>query len=290
MTHDKTEPADTVLDTHESDSWVVELANAMRHTERRAEARMRITLNCSLSDGKPTLYLPPEMASLQPQSLRYLQSFARHQKFKMVEDRRRMKIRPVIEQRNKQPPAMARGLGELLRQTGLPGSARTLSKPHRLGADSPHINVHNLIKMAAYAAPRSKRVVVSPNRSTRAALGNNTQPITGFACKLLSASATTVLSHFNSESFRSIGYSTGKQYVMHVFLAGGSLLEPQLWTNLPALSQTDFRFHLYRSPNPNRNFGLLYNTFYLDLETEMNPWWIDSAAQPLMDTHKTATG
>jgi len=262
----------------------------MRQTDRRAESRTRITLNCSLGDGKPTLYLPPEMASLQPQSLRYLQSFARHQNFKMVEDRRRMKVRPIIEQRNKRPPVLVRGLRELLRQTGLPGTARNLSEPHRLAADNPHISVYNLIKMAAYAAPRSKRVEVSPNRTTCAALGGSTQPIAGFACKLLSASATTVLSHFNSESLRCIGYSTGKQYVMHVFLAGGSLSKPQLWTNLPTLSQTDFRFHLYRSPNSSQNFGLFYTTYYLDLEGSMNPWWIDSATRPHLDTHRSATG
>ncbi|MEE9321212.1 MAG: hypothetical protein V3U76_12255 [Granulosicoccus sp.] len=290
MTNDQIKPGDTLSDTHESDSWVVELASAMRQTDRRAEARIRTTLNCSMSDGRPTLYVPPEMASLQPQSLRYLQSFARAQNFRMIEDRRRMKIRPVIEQRSKRPPAWVRGIGELLRQTGLPGLTRTMSEPHRLAADSPHISVQDLIEMAAYAAPRSKRVVILPNRSVSTTLGNNTQPITGFACKLLSAGATTVLSHFNSDSFRSIGYSTGKQYVMHVFLAGGSLPESQLWTSLQALSQTNFRFHLYRNPNPTRNFGLFYNTFYLDLESGMNPWWIESTPQLPLDSHKSAIG
>jgi hypothetical protein len=230
------------------------------------------------------------MAELQPESLRYLHVFAKINDLKLVEDRRKVEIQPIIEQRNRKPPMIARGLALLLQQTGIPGSPRTLSTPHRLNADSPHIPITKLIKMAAVSARKSKRVVVLPNRMIVNVLNNDTQPISGFACKLISADNNSILSHFDSPSFRAIGYSAGRQYIMHVCLGGGPMNNPTLWTHLHTLTRTDFRFQLFPGQAQQDDFGLFYATFYFNLAEAPLPWWLEKSSiadtnRTLLDTH-----
>ena len=277
MATQQTEPDSPIKSAASEKMWVQSLADAIQKTDQTAESRMRTMLVCDIKSNKPALFVPPDMAELQPSSLRYLHAFARSNDLKLVEDRRRVEVQPIIEQRDRKPPMIALGLSMLLNQTGAPGAIRTLSEPHRLNADSQHIGIAKLIDMAAFAASKSKRVVVLPNRMIVNVSDNDTQPISGFACKLISADTTTVLSHFDSSKFRAIGYSAGSQYVMHVCLAGGPLKNPTLWAHLHTLTRTDFRFQLFPSRKPANDFGLFYATFYLDMAESPTPWWIDSA-------------
>ena len=233
-----------------SKMWVQSVADTIRKTDSTAESRMRTMIVCDKKWNKLALYVPPDMAELQPGSLRYLHAFARSHDLKLIEDRRRIEVQPIVEKRDRKPPMIALGLSMLLNQTGAPGGIRTLSEPHRLNADSPHIGIAKLINMAAFAAPKSKRVVVLPNSMIVNISDNDTQPISGFACKLISADTTTVLSHFDSSYFRAIGYSTGNQYVMHVCLAGGPLKNQCLWAHHHTLTRTNFRFQLFPSRKP----------------------------------------
>jgi len=260
--------------------WVQSIADVIRKTDQSAESRMRTMLVCDIKSNKPALYVPPDMAELQPRSLRYLHAFARLHNLTLIEDRRRVEVQPIIEQRDLKPPMIALGLSMLLNQTGAPGAIRTLSNPHRLNADSPHIGIAKLIDMAAFAAPKSKRVVVAPNRMIVNVSDNDTHPISGFACKLSTADTNTVLSHFDSPNFRALGYSAGSQYVMHICLAGGPMKDPSLWAHLHTLTRTDFRFELFPGRKPANDFGLFYATFYLDMAQSPTPWWIESASEP----------
>jgi len=260
-------------------SWVYSLASVIRRTGDIEESRMKTVLSCDLTSSKPGLYVPPDMAELQPQSLRYLQMFAKVNELRLVEDRRRVEVQPIVENRDRKPPTIALGLSMLLKQTGLPGKARSLSSPHRLNADSPHIGITRLIEMAEFSADQSKRVVMLPNKFIVDVLDNDTQPISAYACKLSSANSTTVLSHFDSPYFRAIGYSAGEQYVVHACLAGGPLHSPRLWTHLHTLSRTDFRFQLFPAKKAAHDFGLFYATFYFDLKSPPAPWWIDNVAE-----------
>lgn len=235
---------------------------------------MRTMISCDVRSGKPSIYVPPDMAELQPRSLRYLHVFARRHDLQLVEDRRRVAIQPVHEKRGRSEPALAKALGELLRQLGMPGNARSQSNPHRLSADSQHISISRLIRMAAFAAPKAKAVQVEPNRPLTEVLDNSDKPINAYGCKLVSADANTVLSHFESPHFRAIGYSAGKQYIMHVCMAGGPLSDPEMWANFHTLTRSDFQFQLFNAHNPKNDLGLFYATFYLDVSNAPAPWWL----------------
>ncbi len=264
-------------------SWVQSLANIIKRTDHSAESGMRTMLYCDIQSSKPALFVPPDMAELQPQSLRYLHAFSQANDLKLIEDRRRVMIQPIIEQREQKPPMIAAGLSMLLKQTGMPGNAKALSCPHRLNADSPHIGISRLIEMAAFATPNSKRIVVLPNRMIVNILDNDTHPISAYGCKLISADTTTILSHFDSPNFRAIGYSAGNQYVLHICLAGGPLTNPTLWTHLRTLTRTDFRFQLLPNQTSINDFGLFYATFYMDMADSDAPWWLST--EP--DTHQS---
>ncbi|NND91647.1 MAG: hypothetical protein HKN42_12370 [Granulosicoccus sp.] len=271
--------AETLDDLEQPVTWVQTLSEVIGKTDSAAESRMHTVLSCDIKAHKPALFLPPDMAELQPRSLRYLHAFAKANDLRLIEDRRRVEIQPVIEQRDRKPPMIALGLSTLLQQTGLPGAPRPLSTPHRLNADSPHIGIARLIKMAAFSAPESKRVVVLPNQMMINVLNDDTQPITGYACRLITADTTSILSHFDSPNFRAIGYSAGHQYVMHVCLAGGPLQSSTLWSHLHTLTRTDFRFQLFPGRQAIDDFGLFYATFYLNLSETPSPWWLEDSAQ-----------
>jgi len=256
------------------EQWVVPLAKRIAQTHDSPETRMRTMISCDVRSGKPSLFVPPDMAELQPRSLRYLHAFARLNDLQLVEDRRRVAIQPVHEQRGRNQSALAKGLGELLQQLGMPGRGRTLSSPHRLSADSQHVNISRLIRMAAFAAPHAKAVKVEPNRHLSEVLDNSSDPINAFACKLVSADTSTILSHFDAPHFRAIGYSAGKQYIMHLCVAGGPITSPKLWAHFHTLTRSDFQFQLFNAQSPKNDIGLFYATFYLDLSGAPAPWWL----------------
>ena len=284
------------MDTHKSESnqsdetvgkWIHSLAKIIQVTDGRAESTLRTILSCDIRDDQPSLFVPPDMATLQPNSLRFLRTFSRQHAFKLIEDRRQVEIQPIVEQRDQSFPPICTGLSALLKQTGMPGDARSPSHPHRLNPDSVHISVQRLINMAASASSKSKKVVVLPKSSISDALDNNTVPITAYACKIQTDDLTSILSHFDSPTFRAIGYSAGSQYVMHVFLAGGPLRNPQLWAPIKTLTGTDFRFQLYPGSRPEFDFGIFYSTFYFDLTADPKPWWLSGQTGDDLDIHKS---
>jgi len=284
--------------------WTTRLANVMSHTHDEIGARLHTTLSCGVRDGRPVLYLPPEMGALQPRSLTYLRAFSRRHGFGLIEDRRKVDVRPIVEQRDRTPSGLALGISLLLKQTGMPGSACTLSDPHRLAADSPHIALDELVRIAARARVRSKRVVMLPNRMIAEATGQDTHPVVGRACRVETAETSTVLSQFESPAFRCIGHSTGRQYVVHVFLAGGLGGSPELWTRLHTLARIGFRFRLFPGERPAHDFGLFHTTYHYDVaHGERSPWWLanaggespgsrgdESASEPEMAAHPRAGG
>ena len=236
----------------------------MHRSRGELGSRLHTTLSCNVRNERPVLFLPPEMGSLQPRSLAYLRAFARRHGFGLIEDRRHVDVQPIVERRDGTPSELALGISLLLKQTGMPGGARTLSNPHRLASDGVHVELDELVRMAARVRERSKRVVLLPNRMIAGATGSDTHPIVARACRVGTADAATVLSQFESPSFRCVGYSTGRQYVMHVFLAGGLAGAPELWTRLHTLTHTDFRFRLFPGERPAHDFGLLHATFHYD--------------------------
>jgi hypothetical protein len=254
-------------------SWVHDVAAVIRKTPDTAESRMKTVLNCDIAAKKPALFVPADMAELQPRNLRYLHAFAKANNMTLIEDRRRVEIDRQSERRNRKTPMIAVGLSMLLKQTGMPGTARSLSSPHRLNPGNPHVGIAQLIQMAAYSTAKSKRIVILPNRMMVDVLDNDTQPIAGYACNLVSNEISTVLSHFDSTKFKAIGYSAGDQYIIHVCLAGGTIKAPALWTHLHTLSRTSFKFQLFPGSTAASDFGLMFATFYMDLANAPHPWW-----------------
>jgi len=268
--------------------WIQSLAKIIRVTDGRGESSLRTVVSFDANEEQPSLFVPPDMATLQPHTLRYLRTFARQHAFKLIEDRRQVEIQPIVEQREQSEPQIALGLGKLLKQTGMPGQIRTLSQPHRLNPDSVHISIQRLINMVAKVSSDCKKVVVLPNSLIVDVLDNNTQPIAASACKIQTDEQSSILSHFDSPTFRAIGYSAGGQYIMHVFLAGGPLRNPQLWAPQKTLAHTDFRFQLYPGTKPEYDFGLFYSTFYFDVTAQPTPWWLKEQAVEGLDTHNNA--
>ena len=256
-------------------SWIEGLARILHAAGDEREARLHTTLSCSLRGDRPMLFLPPEMGTLQPRGLAWLHALARRHGLGLVEDRRRTHLATPIERRDRQPAGLALGISMLLQQTGMPGGVRTLSSPHRLRSDNPHVELDELVRMAAAARSRSKRVVLLPNRLIVETTGQATDPIVARACRLATPRLSTVLSQFDSPSFRAVGYSSGRQYVVHVFLAGGRANAPGLWTQPHLMTRTGFRFRLFPAADRHRDFGLFHATFHYDVaDGEGAPWWL----------------
>lgn len=260
--------------------WIEGLAKSLRRAGDHGRPTARTALGCDVgTEGRSRLFVPPEMPTLQPASLRWLLRFAAANEFALVEDRRGRREEPFMDRRSGTPPAMALGLGLLLKQSGLPGPVARLSSPHRHAADSPFIDLPELVALAAHAAPRSKRVVVLPNRPLVDVLQGDTGPIAGYACRMDSAPARTVLSHFEGPSLRCAGYSAGTQYVVHLLLGGGPASAPALWSDPATLARTDLRFRLFRGRGERHDFGLLYSTFWFDVaDRRPAPWWLEDEA------------
>ena len=257
-----------------SHSWIERLAGIMRVQGHEADARLPIRLSCDLHEGRPTLFLPPHMGRLRPRALVWLGRFARRHGLGLIEERRRTDIDTLLERRGREPSTLARGIALMLGQTGMPGGVLALSHPQRLAADGHPIALGRLVGLAAHARPRSKRVVLLPNRLIVASTGEDTRPIVAHACRLAVSRTTTVLSQFDSPVLRCLGYSSGRQYVTHVFLGGGRGARPELWARPHTLTRTDFRLRLFPGSTPRRDFGLLQASFHYDMaEGERAPWW-----------------
>ena len=259
-------------------TWVTSVAPLSNQTHPSDESRMRTTICFDTRNGAPSIFLPPDMAQLQPRSLRYLHAFAEANKLQIVEDRRRVFVQPDNEKRRTTTPVIAKALAELLNQLGLPGKVRNLSTPHRLAADSAHIPIDELIRMAAYATPQAKHVVINPGRHMLDIVNGDASQIDAYGCKMISEFANTVLSLFQSPGLRGVGYSTGKQYVMHVCLAGGAANDTSMWADFHTFTRADFQFKLFQSTDAQNDLGLLFATYYLDLAGAPAPWWLNSWA------------
>ncbi|MFK8076918.1 MAG: hypothetical protein AB8B84_10060 [Granulosicoccus sp.] len=258
-------------------SWVYSAAMGSMQRSDTAESRVKTVLTCKPLENKNALFVPSDMAELQPRSLNYLQKFAQNNSLTLIEDRRKVQVQPLLEKRIVHSPKLVLGMSMLLKQAGMPGAARSLSEPHRLNPNSPYFSISTLFDMAAFSMPRAKRVKLEPNRMTVKALQGNTQPITAYACNIKTENTTTVLSHFECDNLKAVGYSAGSQYVFHLVLAGGSVNDPQLWADLETLQMTDFRFQLCAGSKPADDYGLFYSTLFLDLAKAPYPWWLDAA-------------
>ena len=267
-----------VASANQADSWVNSVAQSVKQTQDSAESKLKTMLTCRTINKKNALFVPADMAEFQPRSLRYLHKFAVANNLSLIEDRRQVKAQPIIEKRTQKDPMMILGMSMLLKQAGMPGPARSLSEPHRLNPKNTFFPLTTLIDMAAFSSDKAKRTVLPPNRITVKALDNDTQPIVGRACNIRTNDTITLLSHFESDNFRAIGYSAGNQFVFHLCLGGGAFHDPTLWTNLKTLQSTDFRFQLFAGKTPAEDFGLFYSTLYLDLSQAPLPAWL--SAQP----------
>jgi len=99
----------------------------------------------------------------------------------------------------------------------------------------------------------------------QAGMPDETHPISAYGCKLITADANITLSYFDSPGFKAIGYIANSQFVMHVLIGGGPIKSPQIWANHEAMQKNRFKFQLFRSTLPGQDFGMLYNTFYLNI-------------------------
>lgn len=269
------------------DTWVTPISRAVRQTQDCPESTIKTVLTCQTIKHKKVLFIPADMAELQPRSLRYLHKFAAANQFSLIEDRRKIQAQPIIEKRSKKDPMMVLGMSMLLKQAGMPGPARSLSEPHRLKPENTFFPISTLIDMAAFSAANAKRVMLPPNRITLKALDDDAQLISGYACNIKTDDTTTLLSHFESDNLRAIGYATGDQFVFHLCLGGGSLKQPTLWTSLKTLQSTDFRFQLFDAETPADDFGLFYATLYLDLAKAPLPSWLRATPAINDEQHQT---
>lgn len=252
----------------------------MRLSDTRLDPSLRTVISSDVKNGKLALFVPPEMSDLQPENLRYLHALASRNGCMLIEDRRGTDIRPMVEQRDLKPHKLSLGIAQLLKQTGMPGPTARLSTPHRLMQGNPHFDVPSLIDMVSSTVSKSKRVVILPTPEMVETTGNETHPISAYACKLVTADANMVLSFFDSPGFKAIGYIANTQFVVHVVIGGGPLKSPHIWANFDAMLKNRFRFQLFRSTQPGQDFGLLYNTFYLDIQSAQA-----SSSQPASRGH-----
>lgn len=290
----KSNTQEVTPDISDDRPWVESVSHCLAHTYPGNVVRTRTMLSCDFQSSKGSLFVPPDMAELQPASLEYLHIFAQAHDLTLIEDRRRLQLKPLLDRRQPAAPMIARAIAELLSAAGLPGKAPDVSNPHRLNDDSPHIDMTQLIQMAAFAAPDSKKVQLPVNSKLANVLNNDTQPITAYASNVKSTETSTILSIFDAPRFRAIGYSSGTQYIVHVCLAGGPISNPQLWTDLHTLTRTDFQFQLMTSPQKDHTLGLFYHSFYFDMWSHQSPWWIESQNQPyrapvLVNTERKAS-
>jgi len=234
-------------------------------TDKQIDLSLRTTLSCALTGDKPAMFLPPEMASNQPDNLRYLHRMASRHNCRLVEDRRSIDIKPLIEQRSETISPMMQATIELLQQTGLKSNLMKPSYPNRLDDDGIHVPLTELIDLSVRVVENGKRVVVLPNPTIVDLLGGDTDPIAGYAANIHAGDDVVTVAVFDSPKYRSVGYRSGKQYINHVLLGGGPAHKPEIWAAEATLVEAQTRFQLYRSEKPQFDMGLMSVTQYIDL-------------------------
>lgn len=249
--------------------WIQSLNTILARTDQNPRKGNRATLSCRKIDDKPVMFVPRELPTLQPDLLRYLHALGSSNGITLVEDRRSIDIQPIRDRRDSKPSKMAMGVSLLLKQTGLPGPAHGLSRPHLLEAGNRKIDLVTLIRMSASVYGESKKVVFIPNRLLAPNKDDRT-PMTGYACQIRSGDDRFLLSYFNAPEFHAIGYNAGTQFVLHVLLAGGSISNPEIWSPFETLTDSTFRCQILADQNNQELFGLLYSTFYIDLASSMH--------------------
>jgi len=262
-------------DPDSSEQWISELSEHLKFTDRQARPGLRATISCRVVDRQPTLFVPAELAQLQPDVLRYLHALGATNNLALIEDRRTVSVDPITERRTSRPTNLALGVSLMLKQTGMPGPAHGLSKPHILRPDNPKIDLPRLINMVAHVKPGSKKVVFVPNRFLTGDFSEKARPMTGYACKVITHDEHLVLSYFHSPDFHAIGYVSNDQFVIHLLLAGGSIRTPKIWSPPSVLTEGSFRCQIIKSKSRAHDFGLMYSTYYIDLEKSMEEesWW-----------------
>lgn len=249
--------------------WIKGLAVAMRGRSKKMTIADRTSVSVSVKNQKASLFLPPDMAALQHNNLNYLHALAQATDCRLIEDRRSVDLAPLTELRDRKTPTIAMSLSLLLKQTGLPGPLRVLSMPHRLKQENIHIPLPDLIDLVAGSIERCKRVVILPNTFIINFLGNDTNPIVGYAGNLSVGDKKTTVCYFDSPAMRTIGYRSGDQFVLHFLVAGGSLKAPKLWTNVSALQGAQARLQVFRGSKDSTDFGILHSTIFLDINSEL---------------------
>ena len=271
-------------DSANGPSWVQTVRDQLAGANQKMDARLRTTLQCKMVGSEPSLLVPPELAEDQPEMLEYLHEFTDTNYLSLIEDRRRLDLAPIIEQRRNGTPNMAMGISLLLKQTGMPGPTCSLSSPHMLKQGNRRLNVAELIRLGAAVQPKSRKIVFLPNAFVRTRLLGETQTMTGYACKVRSLKtddsatreirqeqddSTTTVVQFEAQDFHAMGYVTNNQFAVTVFLAGGPIANPSLWTHFFNLSETPFSCQIFDSPYAGQMFGLFYKTYYIELENQI---------------------
>lgn len=246
--------------------WINTLAYWFSATDRQLDLGLRTTLSCARTGDKPAIFLPPEMATNQPDNLRYLHRLASRHDFRLVEDRRSIDIKPFIEQRSNEVSPMMQASIELLAQTGMKNREIKPAYPNRINDDAIHVPLPELIELAVRVAESGKRVVVLPNQSLIDLLDGDTHPIIGYAADIHAGDDVVTVACFDSPKYRSVGYRSGNQYINHVLLGGGPAHKPEVWAAEPTLVESNARFQLYRSKKPEFDMGLLSVCQFIDLK------------------------
>jgi len=275
--------------------WIDQLLYTLSGTQQAAESRLATTLQCKIVGDDLCLLVPPELAEYQPEILEYLHSFASTNTLTLIEDRRNLALAPIIDRRQKNSPEIAMALSSLLKQAGLPGPIPPMSSPQRLRIGGHKIDCAKLIRMAEGVKEQSRKVVIIPKPFIRQRLMQDDESLTVTACQLhyaapyKSAKKTggsnsgaskaneqktqheqneemITFAHFESPKFHAIGYTSAGQFVVTVYLAGGSLRYPQIWATQNNLSESPFSCQIFSSPHADQDCGLFYRTYYFDLE------------------------
>ena len=272
-----------------SEHWVSRLREHLTGAQPSAKARLRTTLQYKLVGTDRSLLVPPELAEDQPETLQYLHRFAAAHSLTLIEDRRRLELAPIVERRRSGTPNTAMAISLLLKQLGTPGPTPRLSSPHMLRPGNHKIDLDQLVRIAASVRERSRHISVKPNNFIKERLMRQSDKIEISACRLQNPSgfatraATTAsfttnpgkaadetaddaltFAQFHADDFHAIGYITGDQLVVTVFLGGGPLANPEFWTDTECLSDNPFHCQIFPSPYSNQTCGILYQTFYID--------------------------
>jgi len=248
-----------------STPWVNTLASWFSATDRKIDIGLRTHVSCTLAGSKTALFLPPKMATIQPHNLRFLHRLAARHHCRLIEDRRAIDIKPLIENRNQKLSPMMLATMELLKQTGMSKHGMAPSFPNRLNDNGFHIPLPDLVNIAKRVAGKGKRVVVQPSKHLTQLLGGDTTPITGYAAKVNMGTEKITVAYFESPHYRAIGYRNGSQYINHVLLAGGLAFKPEVWAAQHTLIESHARFQLYRSKKPQFDLGLLSVSQFINL-------------------------